>query len=151
MSLLSKIRPYQVDLLVFKVPESLNPESAILPFPVTEKAKDVFVFEDKGKQAHKSKIFRGSRILKSFGYKTPILCIGDCETPEEYRGKSLYPKMLRYLYTKFQNEAEIFILVAPNNMASIRGIEKSGAKKDARIKCLKIGPIYLNKEIERFD
>ncbi len=133
------------------VSKSILQDNQEYPFEIQQTDTDIFIFSDKGQTAHKSKVFRGSRILRSFGYKSDMICIGDCETPEAYRGQGLYPKMLRYLYTKFGKEFEVYILVTPWNKSSIKGIEKSGAQRKAKIECLKIGPLYLNKRIQRYD
>ncbi|MFC3880886.1 hypothetical protein ACFOSV_11890 [Algoriphagus namhaensis] len=153
-SLFNKIKPVHVDQFVYfheKVDADLLETDTYLPFPVSEKSKDVFSFFDGSELAHKSKVFHHSRLLKSFGFKSPMVCIGDCVTFPEYRGKGLYPAMLTYLKNRFSPFSQIFILVSPQNKPSIIGIEKAGFKRIARIKCLKIGPIYLDKRKEELD
>ena len=53
--------------------------------------------------------------------------IGPCITAPESRGQGIYPRVLNYAtsHTKDQN-TYFYMLVAPDNAPSIRGIEKAG-------------------------
>src|SRR5690606_24184735 len=104
-----------------------------------------FVIEHNGKHIHRSKLFRSSLLLKNFGYKRPFVAIGDCFTDDNYRGKGIYPNVIHHILTKFASTHDVYMLVAPANIASIQGIKKAGLKPIARLQCLKIGPIYLQK------
>lgn len=51
--------------------------------------------------------------------------IGPCNTPEEYRGQGLYPYMLSYI-TNSNLEAEYYVFIRDDNIASIKGATKAG-------------------------
>lgn len=56
--------------------------------------------------------------------------IGPCFTYPEFRGKEIYPKVLRYICKNIGNEStRFFMIVSINNISSIRGIEKAGFNK----------------------
>lgn len=150
--LLKKFKLSNVDLLIFKASKEAI-KSSIIDFgtyTIKEGPTDVYCLWDGESLAHKSKIFRKSYILTSLNYPSPIITIGDCLTPDKYRGKGLYPKMLRYLITKFSVEHNVYILVDPDNIASIKGIEKAGFQKISRVKAKKFGPFYFQKQVENF-
>jgi len=154
MSFLKKFKPYQVDLLLFGLNKS---ERVIVPefkleYPITFDIKTAtFLVKDGDVLIHKSKIFKRSLLLKSFGYKQPLMTIGDAFTNDKYRGKGIYPAVLERIVCKHLKDTSLYLLVSPDNIPSIRGIEKAGFSKLASLKCLKIGPFYLNKQLVKFD
>ncbi|WP_296704953.1 hypothetical protein [Algoriphagus sp.] len=154
MNLFKKLKPYQVDLLLFGLDKSdkvLVPEFK-LEYPITFDDKtSTFLVKDGEVLIHKSKIFKKSLLLSSFGFKQPLMTIGDAFTNDEYRGKGIYPAVLERIVSKHLKDSSLYLLVSPENIPSIRGIEKAGFSKVANLKCLKIGPIYLNKKLVRFD
>lgn len=105
---------------------------------------DVFV---KGDFAHRSDLRCDNYLPLQFGYgRYPI--IGDCVTNPQYRGLGIYPHVLGYIIRDVQSSQEaerLFVLVAPNNTASIKGIERAGLKQVARLKGLRVGPLVLNR------
>lgn len=54
--------------------------------------------------------------------------IGPCLTVPEMRGRGIYPRVLSSIVKSYrsQNDADFYMLVAPDNRASIKGIEKAG-------------------------
>jgi GNAT superfamily N-acetyltransferase len=54
--------------------------------------------------------------------------ISSCQTHPDYRGKNIYPVVLRYIlrYAAATKKNRCFISSSPTNWASIRGIEKVG-------------------------
>lgn len=154
MSFFKKFKPYKVDLLLFGLHKSdkvIVPELK-LEFPITfDPSTSTFFVKDGDFLVHKSKIFKKSLLLKSFGYKQPLMTIGDAFTDNKYRGKGIYPAVLERIVSKHLKDSSLYLLVSPDNIPSIRGIEKAGFSKIARLKCLKIGPIYLNKQKIKFD
>lgn len=154
MSLFKKFKPYQVDLLLFGLNKS---ERDIIPefkldYPLTfDEKTSTFLVKDEDVLIHKSKVFKKSLLLKNFGFKQPLMTIGDCFTNDDYRGKGIYPAVLERIVSKHLKDSSLYLLVSPQNIPSIRGIEKAGFSKIASLKCLKIGPIYLNKKLVRFD
>lgn len=60
---------------------------------------------------------------------TPM--IGNCVTFAPYRGKGLYPQLIRAVSDSLASQGfpRAIITCAPDNLASIRGIEKAGFKR----------------------
>lgn len=63
-------------------------------------------------------------------YKFPFLSkhsaeIGPCATAKEYRGRGIYPMVLKHVLAH-GGYSEYYMLVHDTNTASIRGIEKAG-------------------------
>lgn len=148
-SLLRKLKPVMVDSLLYgfakgsAMPEPLQGE---FPFRISFSSDEpMFYIEEEGKIIHKSKIFKTSFLLRNFGYRQPYIAIGDCFTHSDFRGRGIYPKVIREAISYYKSTHSIYMLVGKDNIASIKGIEKAGLTKLGNIKCLKIGPLYLNK------
>lgn len=67
-------------------------------------------------------------------FKFPFLStddfeIGPCFTHLAYRGKGIYPKVLRFILTTGRDKSHFFMLVHSTNQSSIKGIEKAGFSK----------------------
>lgn len=61
--------------------------------------------------------------------------IGPCYTNKEYRGKGIYPEVLRTIcYERKSLITNIYIFVDENNISSIKGIEKSNFDFDGNLK-----------------
>ncbi len=64
--------------------------------------------------------------------------IGPCFTYPEYRGKGVYPEVLRYICDKVGNSNTTFyMIVDESNISSVKGIEKAGFEKCGVIKVSK--------------
>lgn len=155
MGLLNKLKPYPVDLLLYvfsrntDLPDPVNKD---FPFSIDFSEKDSqYIIEQNGEIIHRSKLFTTSLLLKNFGYKQPFVAIGDCFTDDNYRGQGIYPNVINHILTEFANTHDLYMLVAPTNIPSIKGIEKAGLRPLARLQCLKIGPIYLRKTFLKID
>lgn len=152
MSLWSKLKPYQVDLLLFGIEKGSTPSvSKLKPlqFPLTfEPENSWYVIRDGEILVHKSKVFHSSRLLRAFGFAQPLMTIGDCLTDEAFKGQGIYPAVLASIVAEHGKTKSIYMLVSPTNIPSIKGIEKAGFELIARLKCLKIGPFYFNKTKE---
>ena len=155
MGLLNKLKPYPVDLLLYGLPKSADlPDkvSKIFPFPIEFCEKDSqFIIKLEGKVIHRSKLFNSSYLLRNFGYRQPYVTVGDCHTDDKYRGKGIYPNVIHHILIQYRNTHDVYMLVAPTNIASIQGIKRAGLKPMARLQCLKMGPIYLRKKTFKID
>ena len=100
-----------------------------------------------GKLAHRSNLRRDVYLPSQFGYgRYPVF--GDCVTKPEYKGLRIYPHMLGYIIGDLQSSnarGKVFGVVAPDNTASIRGIERAGLAYAARLKGIRIGPVVFNR------
>ena len=53
--------------------------------------------------------------------------IGPCRTDIDYRGKGIYPYVLKYIVNYFGSEdSNFYMIVNENNASSRRGCEKAG-------------------------
>ncbi len=53
--------------------------------------------------------------------------IGPCYTAPEFRGRGIYPDVIRFICARFSELAGVFyMIVDEGNTSSIRGIEKAG-------------------------
>lgn len=102
-------------------------------------ARDFFWYRENGTIGHISWLYYKevpNRILR-LGEKE---CeIKFCLTLPEFRGKGLYPAALQTIqqYLKEQGYERCFICVKDDNLASIRGIEKSGFQLAGRMRVCK--------------
>lgn len=84
-------------------------------------------------------------------YKFPFLGaddyeIGPCFTYSEYRGRGLYPAILRYICGSVgKDNSTFYMIVDENNTPSIKGIEKAGFEKCGTVK---VSPIMKKYRLE---
>lgn len=72
--------------------------------------------------------------------------IGPCSTDSQYRGRGFYPTLLKKIMLDYRSKVkDFYIFCDSNNIASIRGIEKTGFKCFAKGVKNKLG-IYVVKE-----
>ncbi len=73
-----------------------------------------------------------------------------CFTLPEYRGRGLYPSALQVIqrYLKERGYERCFICVSDDNLASIRGIEKSGFRRVGRTRLRKVFGFQINRRCE---
>ena len=105
------------------------------------KAKIYYVEQD-GKIAH-------TTYLIPRCYKFPFMSKGDyeigpCLTYPDFRGKGIYPEVLKHIYANVGSESTLFyMIVDENNSPSIRGIEKAGFERCGTVKVTKLIKRYL--------
>ena len=77
-------------------------------------------------------------------YKFPFMSkwdyeIGPCFTYPKFRGKGIYPQMLKYICSSISTEKTVFyMIVDETNLPSIKGIEKAGFQRCGTIKVTRI-------------
>jgi RimJ/RimL family protein N-acetyltransferase len=148
---LKKLRSQSIDMLLFSFPVGKKMEELKSDFKIEFDSKSTeYRIIDKGILVHRSKVFYGSRLLRNFHFNSPLITIGDCFTDDRYRGLGIYPSVLRRIANEFTDKVQVFILVAPNNEASIHGIEKAGFQFMGRLTCFRFLIFYLNKSISVF-
>lgn len=110
--------------------------------------KDFFVYEDEGRVAHISWIYFNNspnRIIRLKGNEAEIKY---CYTLREFRGRSIYPQVLRTIqgYLKGKNCKRVFISVKSDNLPSIRGIRKANFTYCAKMHLIKFMGIQLTRK-----
>ena len=110
-----------------------------------------------GVLAHESWLRRDVLLPRRFGFSPTTPVIGDSQTLEPYRGRGLYRRVLQHIVqTMFQvidkqprsssyPSHEVYILVSPANVPSIRGIEAAGFQRLARLQGWRIGGLIWRK------
>jgi len=111
-----------------------------------EKGDECFlVFEGKN-LAHCSWVRRGGSIGLSLNqlYRHQLgqneACIYNCETSSVYRGMHIYPAVLQYIHKQCfaQGVKKIYICCDIQNIASVRGIERAGFRRERIIRVMKV-------------
>ena len=109
------------------------------------KTKQKYFIVNNGVTIHQSFLFSKLHLLQLIGKKGPA--IGECQTIQEYKGKSIYPFVINHIATEILNQNkfhEVFIVVNSNNSSSIKGIEKAGFKIYSKIKAKRFLLFYYN-------
>ena len=75
--------------------------------------------------------------------------IGPCKTDDNFRGRGIYPAVLKYITSLEEYRHSIFyMIVSQNNTPSIRGIEKAGFERCGRVMKNRLSKQYrLIKEV----
>ena len=98
-----------------------------------------YVLSPDGKVAHTSAVMPKCFKFRYLGEKD---CeIGPCYTNKEFRGKGIYPKVLRCILSDYEADT-FYMMVSDSNNSSIRGIEKAGFEHCGEISKSKILKIY---------
>lgn len=146
--LFKKLIPRNIDMLVYYFPEQDKclelPEVQGIPL---EQNGDEFTIIKQGQLVHRSRIFHKSHLLSNFHFTQPLVTIGDCFTNDHYRGLGIYPKVISYLGKKYSSSHQVYILVAPDNIPSIKGIEKAGFTFMARLQGFRFLIFYFKKKL----
>lgn len=159
MKIINKLRPKKIDQLVylFEKADITSFPSLKVGFNVKSSCVNSFYNEKKlltkhelligEKTVYKSNTYERVHVMKCINeYKSPV--IGDCLTKKGFRGKAIYPYMLQIVAKEILKKSDkVFVLVSPENIASIRGIEKAGFKFRCRISAIRLGIFYINKRI----
>lgn len=153
MKILKKIFPKKINQLVFFIDK--NTELPELKY----KGENSKIFIKKNnkvinhqlfindKLAYKSNTHKKIHFMKCINkYNYPV--IGDCYTYESFRGNSIYPYMLQKAsIDALEKNNEVYVLASPNNIPSIKGIEKSGFILLCSIQAIRIGYFFTFKNI----
>lgn len=151
--ILKYIQLKNVEVLLYKSGEVVQENISFEPYGVSKNQIDYRKTEYQVLHdniiVHSSTVFSFSPTLNHL--KCKGILIGNCYTNPEYRGKSIYSKMLQYIVKKnVKRNSDYFVFVHPENKASIAGIEKAGFKKVLLFKAKKRMHFFYNEEITRF-
>lgn len=152
---LGKLKPRKIKQLVY----CLNKDQLrkdLLPKIDVDKTSFQFDGDFKQKLYFQERLIYSStsrinvHLLKLIESKS-LPVIGDCLTVTNMRGKSIYPYALQLtLEHLFKTYHKVYIFVSPENIPSIKGIEKAGFKSFCSISAIRIGLLYFNKKIIYF-
>lgn len=163
--LFAALRPVRIDEVLYELaagpPEAEVPEGFRLEiFDPAHPSGDAridkelsptsrcYVFKDGDRIAHESWLVYDALLPASFGFDPNLPVIGRCVTHDAYRGRHLYPSMLRLIAADIRNcrgLERVFILVSPDNTASIRGIERAGSVRLTHLTSLRVAGLNLLK------
>lgn len=155
MAILNKIKKafkiVNVEVFIFASSEDVYTFNSDTELPIQTKTingkKSYWMFES-DVVVHKSFLYTNVQIIKLINKSG--LVIGSCYTNPNYRGRSIYPKVISHIAKQNREYKEVFLVVDTDNSASISGIEKAGYKKLAYIKAKKWLFLYFDKKIERY-
>lgn len=141
----------EVEVFIYSLDRKVYDFNSDTDFPIKVrniKNRKSYWMYDKDTVVHKSFLYTNVQIIKLIN-KTGLV-IGSCYTNPNYRGRSIYPKVISHIAKDNKESKDIFIVVDTNNIASIKGIEKAGYKKIAYIKSKKWLFLYFDKHIQQF-
>ncbi|RIW12253.1 hypothetical protein D0X99_19415 [Algoriphagus lacus] len=145
---LRKLRSQSIDMLLFYFPYGEKNEQVTNNWKIEfDGNSNEYRIQDGDVLVHRSRVFFSSRLLSNFHIGGPLITIGDCFTDDRYRGMGIYPMVLRKIANEYCMKTQVFILVASDNVPSIRGIEKAGFQFMARLTCFRFLIFYLKKNV----
>lgn len=145
---LRKLRSQSIDMLLFSFPYGEKMEQVTNDWKIEfDEKSNEYRIQDGNILVHRSRVFPSSRLLANFHFSGPLITIGDCFTDDRYRGLGIYPMVLRKIAYEYCEKTQVFILVAPDNIPSIRGIEKAGFQFVGRLSCFRFLIFYFKKRV----
>ncbi len=151
--MIRKIRKYlkvvHIDVLVYRMTKADAVQLPEIGFTVSETSENrklKYSITEGDTVVHNSFVFPKLRVLQLLGKSGPA--IGECVTNPDYRGKSIYPYVINLAArNELQKFPEVFIIVRPDNPASIKGIEKAGFRFHAHVLAKRFLFFYYNVRI----
>lgn len=151
--MLKRLLPVRIDELLYEMPVAEALACGDPGFEVRREAAGARVCYSvamEGETAHRSWLHRSARLPSRFGFDGGAPVIGDCHTAERFRGRSIYPRVLRYIARDVARREgkPVYVLVSPANLASVRGIEKAGFRRLARLRGIRVAGLLLGRRVE---
>jgi GNAT superfamily N-acetyltransferase len=167
-NVLRRLLPHRIDTLLYSMPSDLAralPESVLpirrytanQPSGVASldrrlsSSREYYLVVEDGALAHWTWLHWSVRLPRQCGFDSGAPVVADSYTNDEFRGRGIYPEVLRHIARDVALRRTIgcvYGLVAPTNDASIRGLEKAGFKRVARLKGTRIVGLLVRKRIE---
>lgn len=148
---LKKLRSQAIDMLLYSFPFGEKVEQIESAWKIEfDAGASEYRIHDGEILVHRSRVFNSSRLLSNFHINGPLITVGDCITDDRYRGLGIYPMVLQRIANDFAGKVQVFILVSPDNISSIKGIEKAGFQFLGRLTCFRFLIFYLNKRLSIF-
>jgi hypothetical protein len=136
--LLKYCKVIPIDALIYVMKQDAVADFPVLNFTIESETVNAnrkrFFIKEANKVVHESFLFEKLFILRLIGKTGPT--IGDCRTVEAFKGKSIYPFVINYIAREEilkNHRKEVFIIVHPNNLSSIKGIEKAGFQLHTKV------------------
>lgn len=147
--LLKYCKVIPIDALIYVMKQDAIADFPVLDFTIESETvnanKKRFFIKEANKVIHESFLFEKLFILRLIGKTGPT--IGDCRTVEAFKGKSIYPFVINYIAREEilkNRRKEVFIIVHPNNLSSIKGIEKAGFQLHTKVKAKRFFFFHFN-------
>jgi hypothetical protein len=99
--------------------------------------RECYVVIEKGEVTHYSWLFFDVLLPWQFGFDPTVPVIGACVTYPAFRGRHIFTKVLNHIISDLNARSvsdKAYILVSPQNTASIRAIERAGFKRLAHLR-----------------
>ena len=93
-----------------------------------------FAAFDNNVLVHESWIFKKKLLARQLGLRN-VYTVGDSYTIPKYRQKGIYTNVLKLIIS--QRDKDLVIFVSPENIASVKAIEKAGFKKSFEFELLR--------------
>jgi hypothetical protein len=146
--LLRFVRPQVIDQLLYVISLSDHDSrhAAKVPLEIAKFADKSVTRYDAlvdGKVVHHTVVRRDTLLPVQFGFE-PFPVLGESVTSPAFRGLGIYPHVLGQILADLKqsgSDSSVFMLVAPDNAASIRGIERAGFRLLARLRGMRLGPL----------
>lgn len=114
--------------------------------------RECYVAQVDGRTAHRSCLSFDTLLPVQFGFEREVPVIGDGVTMSEFRGRHIFPEVLRQiaLDVTARNVAKrLYVLVSPQNGPSIRGIERAGFVRLSHLQGLRFAGILIRNMTRR--
>lgn len=109
------------------------------------KSNDCYAVIDNSMVIHQSWIFMNNLLASHLGM-TNYHVIGNCITHENFRGRGIYPAVLRKIM--IESERDLILFVDSKNKSSIQGIKKAGFNRSFNFKVIRIFGICIYKSMK---
>ncbi|WP_412465127.1 hypothetical protein [Flavobacterium mekongense] len=147
--LLKYCKVINIDVLIYVMREEAVADFPALDYLIEQEAvsrnKKRFFIKAANKVIHESFLFEKLFVLRLIGKTGPT--IGDCRTVEAFKGKSIYPYVINHIAgveILKNHRKEVFIIVSPTNLSSIKGIEKAGFQLHTKVKAKRFLFFHFN-------
>lgn len=139
--------PKKLDMLLYKVDlDKVTQKSySKIELEIIKTTNSRFInyeaFHD-GQRVFIIKIYYSVFTLRQFGYKDHPT-VGGIETKSEFRNFGIFKHCLNYILNDLKNNFKfynVYGLIRPDNLPSIRGMERVGFEFVSRLKGIRVGP-----------
>ena len=152
--ILKRFRIVHIDAFIYKMSHFIEYKAPNFKYQIEKSRKKnrwCYTIKEGNTLVHVSYLYDSVFLLKLLEKNGPV--IGDCHTNRQFRGQSIYPKVINKIALETLREGfkEVFIVVNPENSSSIKGIEKAGFIKFASVKGTRWLWFYFKKQVVYFE